>query len=113
MRVVVTGGRYYGNIRRVYEVLNSLGITELAHGDCRSGADRIAQEWSESVKLDPPARKFPADWARYGKCAGNIRNGVMLEQFKPDRVVAFPGGSGTNDCVKKARVLGIEVLDYR
>jgi len=32
----------------------------------------------------------------------------MLDEGKPDLVLAFPGGSGTADMVKRAKVSGIE-----
>lgn len=34
-----------------------------------------------------------------------------LREFKPDVVLAFPGGTGTADCVKQARAMKIPVLD--
>jgi hypothetical protein len=36
-----------------------------------------------------------AEWERLGRKAGPIRNQRMLEEGKPDLVVAFPGGTGT------------------
>jgi hypothetical protein len=35
----------------------------------------------------------------------------MLEEGKPDLVVAFPGGTGTANMVKQARAAGVEVLE--
>lgn len=55
-------------------------------------------------------QKFPADWDRYGKAAGGIRNSQMLIEGKPDLVVAFPGGNGTRDMVLKARKAGIRTI---
>jgi hypothetical protein len=34
----------------------------------------------------------------------------MLNEGKPDLVVAFPGGRGTADMVKRARAAGIELI---
>jgi hypothetical protein len=49
-----------------------------------------------------PVIEFPANWKVYGRAAGPIRNMKMLLEGKPDLVVAFPGGIGTADMVKKA-----------
>jgi hypothetical protein len=35
----------------------------------------------------------------------------MLEQGRPDLVVAFPGGNGTHHMKRIARAAGIEVLE--
>lgn len=58
-----------------------------------------------------PVRAFPADWHRDGKAAGPIRNRRMLLEGMPDLVVAFPGGRGTADMVRRARAAGIEVVE--
>jgi hypothetical protein len=39
-----------------------------------------------------------------------MRNQAMLDYGKPDLVVAFPGGKGTADMVRRARVAGVKVL---
>lgn len=62
---------------------------------------------------------FPADWDKYGRSAGPIRNGEMLKQGKPDLVVAFhddiENSKETKDMVRQAREAGIpvEVRDSR
>lgn len=35
----------------------------------------------------------------------------MLSEGKPSLVVAFPGGEGTADMVRKARAAGVEVVE--
>lgn len=105
MRVVVTGGRDYAESATVYATLDSLGVTALAHG-CASGADSLAWDWAR--KRGAVMRLYPADW-EIGPRAGPLRNQHMLTDFKPDLVVAFPGGKGTADCVRRAKRLGIPV----
>ena len=88
-----------------------LPVTALAHG-CATGADTLADGWARSVGIEPA--EFRAEWRRYGRTlAGSVRNRKMLHVFKPHVLVAFPGGSGTADCVAAARELGIPVLDLR
>jgi len=58
---------------------------------------------------DPLEQTFDAEWHRHGKRAGPIRNQRMLEEGQPDLIVAFPGGHGTADMVRRARQAGIEV----
>jgi hypothetical protein len=35
----------------------------------------------------------------------------MIDQGRPDLVVAFPGGRGTADMVRRARAAGISVIE--
>lgn len=117
MRIVITGGREFLDADFMFEALDWLHgkegpITELAHGGQKTwmpwterwrGADYYAGQWADARGV--PCRDFPvndAEWKRLGKAAGPIRNRRMLDEFKPDRVYAFPGGKGTRDCVKAA-----------
>jgi len=52
-----------------------------------------------------------ANWAGLGRKAGPIRNQEMLDQGRPNMVVAFPGGRGTADMVRRARGAGVEVIE--
>jgi len=112
MRVLVCGGRAYGDRDRVYAVLDKLhadaGIAYLCEGGAR-GADQYAREWAykENIAQDT----FQADWENQGSFAGPARNTRMLNEGKPDVVIAFPGGRGTADMVKKARRAGVEVVE--
>ena len=54
--------------------------------------------------------EYPAPWKRFGPSAGGIRNQQMLDEGKPDLVVAFPGGKGTADMVRRAENAGVKVI---
>lgn len=58
--------------------------------------------------------EYPADWDRYGKRAGPIRNQQMLDEGKPDLVLAFPTETsrGTYDMIRRAKKAGVEVAVY-
>ena len=102
MRVIVCGGRAYSDRARVFSALDRLhaekGIDCVIHGACPTGADRWADEWAKErgVAVEP----HPADWIRLGRWAGPCRNSEMIDA-KPDGVVAFPGGRGTADMVRR------------
>jgi hypothetical protein len=68
----------------------------------------LAAQWAQGagVKLET----YPAEWDRFGKAAGPKRNQVMIDQGRPDLVVAFAGGNGTADMVNRAKKAGIEVV---
>lgn len=52
---------------------------------------------------------YPADWEKHGRAAGPIRNEKMLIVGTPDMVLAFPGGRGTADMIRKAEAAGLPV----
>ena len=110
MRVLVCGGRNYNNHSRVKEVLEGLDPkpTVIIEG-AAFGADTMAYNWAVSSLVK--TKTFSADWDRHGKAAGVIRNQAMLDKGQPDLVVAFPGGRGTADMVRRARKAGVEVME--
>ena len=114
MRVLVCGGRDFSDTAFAYRTLNRLhkerGFDVVIEGDAR-GADRIAGYWARRLGVDD--LKFRADWDAHGRRAGPIRNQRMLDEGRPDLVVAFPGGRGTADMTRRAREAGIEVIELQ
>lgn len=112
MRVLVCGGREFTDREALTQVLEHLrrtrGIFLLIAGGAR-GADTMAAEWAKTASI--PCEVYMADWDGLGSKAGPIRNQRMLDEGKPDLVVAFPGGRGTADMVRRARDAGVEVLE--
>lgn len=102
MRLLVCGGRDYNDEFILWSVLGHLegsgGVDELIVGDCPTGADAMARNWAVGRGHVPTV--FSADWEKQGKAAGPIRNQRMLDEGKPDLVLAFPGGRGTEDMVR-------------
>ena len=97
---------------RAFSVLDhyhaeSGGFSVIIHGAAR-GADSLAGEWAMSRGVTVMA--FPADWDAHGRSAGHIRNAQMIAEGKPTVVVAFPGGRGTANMVRQARLSHIPVL---
>lgn len=119
MRVLVCGSREWTDTWSIWTFLDGItwpdevtgDKTVLIHGAAR-GADTLAAEWA-MVRLEPDqCESFPADWEKHGKRAGYIRNRQMLEEGKPDVVLAFrcEGESpGTDMMVKLARDAGVPV----
>jgi len=109
MKVLVCGGRNYDDKAHVFATLDAIDqrhrISLVIHG-CAKGADTLGRRWAESRGREQRAR--PADWQTHGLRAGPVRNQEMLEEG-PDFVVAFPGGNGTADMVRRARRAGVRV----
>lgn len=111
MIVLVTGGRDFNNKQMVHDVLYHLfskfGIDALHHGAAR-GLDTLCGEWCDEWLV--PCYAHPADWDKYGKGAGHIRNQSMLAADpRPDYGVVFPGGRGTADMHQRMLKAGLTV----
>ena len=57
---------------------------------------------------------FPADWKKYGRAAGPIRNKQMLNEGKPDLVLAFhtniENSKGTKSMIQIAKKSEIKII---
>lgn len=119
MKVLVCGGREFDDFELLKETLDPLfwqpGQDAFwIFGDAK-GADFLTRVWLKTMYKKGCAGKyykeFKADWKRLGPSAGPLRNAQMLEEGKPDLVVAFPGGPGTANMVKLAKEAGIKVIE--
>jgi hypothetical protein len=112
LRVAVTGGRNYDDWRTIYRVLDEIarprGVVCLLVGDAE-GADIRAEQWA--IKRRIHHRVFRALWSEQGKSAGPKRNQRLLDEGLPELLVAFPGGRGTADMVRRAKARGLEVIE--
>lgn len=110
-RVLVCGGRDFADKALLRDTLAELHIREpfsvVIHGAAR-GADSLACGWAQARGIETIAH--PADWKAYGKRAGHIRNQQMIDLSRPDLVVAFPGGRGTADMIRRAQIRCIPVV---
>lgn len=117
MRILVTGGRDYKDRAVVFRELDAIcdrtryGTMVVIQGGAR-GADALAREWcfrqSDNIA---GLINAPADWRGLGLAAGIVRNQAMIDDHKPDAVLAFPGGRGTADMVRRARAANVPVIE--
>lgn len=138
-RILVCGGRKYADYAALaaymdqhygphsdgdhYDISLDLMIISGWNEIDKIGADALAARWAK--KNDAQYRAFPAAWTdlshptrnirtrrdgtEYDALAGLRRNQQMLDVGEPTRVVAFPGGSGTADMIRRAERAGLVV----
>jgi hypothetical protein len=110
--VLVCGGRRYDNrnlvFKTLYKVHEDHGIFYLINGWAR-GADELARDFCWQAKI--PCWNFPADWDKEGLKAGFLRNIKMLNLGKPKLIIAFPGGPGTADMIRRGKQAGVTVQE--
>ena len=110
-RLLICGSRDWTDHNTIKSVLSNYSKEIIViTGGCR-GADTIAENVAKNLGMT--VQVFNADWKKYGRAAGPIRNQKMLEE-KPDLVIAFhenlDNSKGTKDMVNRARKAGIEIM---
>lgn len=114
MKVLVCGGRGFSDRALLFGVLDGIrrhhGELHIIEG-AAFGADSLAAEWA--IENDQPLEEFPADWKARGPAAGPLRNQRMIDEGRPDMAVAFKGGRGTDDMVRRVNKAGIFLVDVR
>jgi len=116
MVVITCGGRGFDDWALVHATMVRYksgtiptDLLVVIHGAAR-GADTYVANWCTLNGVEQWT--FPANWTRFGGAAGPIRNARMLDvglHFGIERVIAFPGGWGTADMVRRATEAGVRV----
>jgi hypothetical protein len=110
-RLLVCGGRDFNSPDLLNEALNKLywlkPFAVLIEGEA-TGADQMARSWAMFMGI--PVEPHWADWDLFGGRAGSIRNSRMLREGKPTMGMAFPGGDGTADMIKKLTLARVPTL---
>lgn len=115
MKVIIAGSRNIHNIALVelacYKAIQRWKrngivdyITEIVCGEAK-GVDLLGKVLA--AKANIPVKSFPADWNKYGKQAGYIRNNDMVNYA--DALIAVwdgksPGTKMTIDLAKKKKL---------
>lgn len=111
MRILVCGGRDFIDYDLLKQELNRAGghTTPCIIQGGATGADFLAKVYAREYGLE--CIQFNAEWRVFGKRAGFYRNQRMLDEGKPKMVMAFPGGNGTADMVRRAKSAGVHVVE--
>jgi len=99
MKVAVIGSRTFENYTKLEGVLDQYDISEIISGGAR-GADSLGELYALNKSI--PVKIFKADWSKYGKAAGFIRNKDIIDNC--DMVIAFWDGKskGTQHSINLA-----------
>lgn len=123
LRVLITGSRERQTVQDKQQIMGALieviqkygweGKVTVVYGACPRGIDFLAH--TIAVVHNFSLEAHPADWAKYGRAAGPIRNQEMVDSGI-NVCLAFPGigpSTGTMGTVEKARRKGIPTYVYR
>lgn len=90
-------------VNKMIDMFENLDYAVISGG--ARGADKLAKEWCKSYTAGKVYIEYPADWNKYGRQAGILRNTEIIRAA--DEVVAFWDGksTGTRDSIRKAQQL--------
>lgn len=84
MKLIIAGSRHFDissenieSIRQIFWKSIPCNWLEVVSGGCPTGTDSAAKDFAEIHGND--YKEFSADWEKYGKAAGPIRNKQMAE----------------------------------
>ena len=78
LKVIIAGSRTFDRLSDVKKAIEEANfkIGEVVSGTAQ-GVDTMGEYWAEKNNI--PIKQFPADWEKYGKRAGHLRNAEMGE----------------------------------
>lgn len=114
MRIIIAGSRNFNNYELLKKTLDGLldkrEEIEIVSG-AASGADYLGELYAKEngYKLT----KLLADWQKYGKAAGPIRNKQMA-QYADGLVLFWDGNSrGSKNMLENAKKEGLEIKEVK
>lgn len=110
MRAIIAGSRDINDYALLEKAIDESGfdISEVVSGGA-NGVDKLGERWARERGI--PVKKFPAEWDKYGRAAGPIRNGEMAQYAKQDYgalIALTTGGPGTTNVISHAREAGLK-----
>lgn len=119
MKLIIAGGRKYQFTKADYMNLYKIRkeVTEVVSGHSGYvdketkelyGADLYGEAWASTYGI--PVKKFIANWGKYGKSAGPMRNQAMAAYA--DALAVFPGGKGTKNMLLNAQNLNLRIYRF-
>jgi predicted Rossmann fold nucleotide-binding protein DprA/Smf involved in DNA uptake len=108
MKLAIVGSRNFNNYEQLKAIVweffkirkGNIPQDIIISGGAK-GADYLAKKYTEEYKIK--YKEFPANWTKYGKAAGPIRNKQIVDAC--DVVLAFleENSKGTANTVKLAK----------
>lgn len=103
MRLAIIGSRTFNNYELLCREIDKLKVfyeIDIIVSGGANGADTLGKCYAQEHNI--PFVAFTADWQKYGKAAGMIRNQTIVDDS--DYIIAFWDGvsRGTKDSIRRA-----------
>ena len=111
MKIIIAGSRNFNDYNLLKtscdNLLTQFTNIEIVSGTAR-GADKLGERYAREKGYD--IKEFPANWDKFGKSAGYIRNDEMAQYA--DMLISFWDGTsrGTKHMIDLANKRSIKVM---
>lgn len=108
MKTIIAGSREITDYEQLCRAVlfANFDITEIVSGTAR-GVDRLGERLGK--EFDIPVVQFPADWKKYPKAAGHIRNAEMAK-YAEACIILWDGKSpGTKSMISLAKKYNLKL----
>lgn len=107
MKTIIAGSRHFNDYEKVVKIIrqSNFQITQVVSGGAK-GVDSLGEKWAGKDNY----KRFPANWTKYGKAAGPIRNQQMADYA--DALIAIYDSrtsKGTKDMIKRAKKSNLKI----
>lgn len=118
MKTIIAGSRDITDYERVSTLITityeawkerEMPITEVVSG-CARGVDTLGERWAKEHGI--PIKPFPADWKKYGKSAGPIRNKEMAKYADALIAIKHAVSAGTDNMIQFAQAEGLMIIAH-
>lgn len=110
-KLLIAGSRGFNDYQLLKNTIKPENIECIISG-CARGADTLAIKYAKEFNI--PVEEYPAEWDKYGRSAGYIRNKIMVD--KATAVICFWDGQsrGTMHTINltKAAKKPLKVVTY-
>jgi hypothetical protein len=114
--MIICGDREWNDLETMALILDKFPRhIKIVHGDCR-GADKMAALVCQELGFTDIV-PYPAQWDKYQRAAGPIRNREMYKKEQPQLVIAFhkniDESTGTKDMLNVASSDGCPTIIFK
>lgn len=109
-RYIIAGGRDFNDYHlmksKLDQIIKDKENSEVVCG-MANGADLLGKQWAEENDID--VIEFPANWTKYGKSAGPVRN-IEMANYATHLIAFWDGESkGTKHMIDVAKKHNLKV----
>lgn len=108
MKTIIAGSRSITDISHIWRTCANLPwiITEVVSGGAR-GVDMLGEHFAFDNML--PVKRFPANWTKFGRGAGHVRNAEMAMYAEALLAIWDGYSKGTANMIDLARAKGLKI----
>jgi len=108
MRTIIAGSRSIHDYEALCEAIRESGFEiSLVLSGAADGVDALGERYAREHNI--PIERFPANWNRYGRAAGPMRNRIMAQNAEALIALMHLRSPGTKNMIQTAHQAGLKI----